>query len=73
MCFSFVKDHRAHPAPSGARRCKINSKAVWEIIPRTVPGFCSGLSSQPGRMMLQFERAGNGEGLENRAFRCILL
>ena len=48
MCFSFVKDHRAHPAPSGARRCKINSKAVWEIIPRTVPGFCSGLSCQRG-------------------------
>ena len=51
----------------------IQGKIVFEVTPPgTVPGYCAGCPDL-GRMMFEIVRAGNGEGLENRVFSCILL
>jgi len=67
----FVQDHRVSTRVSlSAHTQQFKSKVVLEITPsRTVPGSCPGCPDS-GRMMLQFEQAGNGEGLKNRLFTC---
>ncbi len=63
-----------HPGIASRRiRMQFKSKVVLEITHRERCPDRARVVPTLGRMVFQFEQAGNGEGLENRAFICIVL